>query len=196
MQARRLRLPAGALAIALTLMLLSALPAAARVRLTPHSEAAAFLRWISARYPHHHGYWVCPQGQIFGNSGVCLAEMKVGRQFHSLHASPTIQHGHVVLLYEYDTAWTRQFSPFTKRVIAGFHTPGTASVNSPAYDWAWLAGGAHYDWSHGQRVFSVLDYDGDSSGFDYLFTFHCRTHGPTIVCRNPLGDAIRYRPHG
>jgi hypothetical protein len=189
-------LRACATTVAAGLVLVCAAPAAAGGRLTSASELSAFHRWISSRYPGAHGYSACPQAQIFRNQGICLAEVKAGRTWHMLHAAPTLKHGRIVLLYQYDTAWTRRWSRFSRSVIAGFHTPGTASVNSPAYDWAFLAQAAHFDWRHHRTSFSIIDYDGPSSGFEHLFTFDCHVRGRTIACRNALGDAIHYRPQG
>ncbi len=185
-----------AAAVAAALVLLGAVPAAASARLTSASALSAFRGWISSRLPGARGYATCPQAQIFGNQGICLAEVKSAGRFHMLHAAPTLRHGRIVLLYKSDTAWSRRWSRFSQRVIAGFGTPGSASVNSPAYDWAWLASHAHYDWRRHLRSFSVVDFDGDSSGFEHLFTFHCRAGRRTITCTNALGDSIRYRPTG
>jgi len=171
-------------------------PPPTRLQLTPATELAAFLRWISSRYPTAGGYWVCPQAQISGGEGICLAEVRVGRRLHSLHAAAKVSGGKIILQYRYDTTWVRHWSRFSSRVIGGFDTPGAASVNSPAYDWAWLAAGAHYAWQHHRTAFSVVDFDGDSLGFARLFRFECHVRGRTITCTNALGDSMRYRPRG
>ncbi|HET7048185.1 MAG TPA: hypothetical protein VFI54_07965 [Solirubrobacteraceae bacterium] len=79
-------------------------------------------------------------------------------------------------------------------MIAGFRTPGRAQVNSPAFDWAWLAAGAHYNYTRHKRSFTVVDYDGNSSGYGKIFDFSCRTGGALIQCTNAFGDSMRYRP--
>lgn len=40
--------------------------------------------------------------------------------------------------------WTRQWSPYSRHFILRSgepQVPGVVSVNSPAYDWGWIAGG-------------------------------------------------------
>jgi hypothetical protein len=166
------------------------------VTLTSATELAAFRHWIASRYPTAHGYEACPSAQIFSGQGSCLGEVRVGRRWHQIGAAASVQHGAVALHYLRDTSWVRRFSRYGRHVIAGVGAPGTASVNSPDYDWAWLAAGAHAGWIGHRRTFSVDAYDGDSAGFGRLFMFHCRVRGATITCTNALGDAMRYRPRG
>lgn len=169
-------------------------PAPNKITLTPATELAAFLHWISSRYPAARGYWLCPQAQIGSGQGWCLAEIKVGRRWHSLSAIPKVSGSRIVLHYESDRAWVRRWSRFSHKVISGVGTPGTASVNGPAYDWSWLAAQARYGWVHHRRSFSAVDYDGNSAGFGHFFKFRCRTHRGLVACTNALGDSIRYRP--
>ena len=72
--------------------------------------------------------------------------------------------------------------------------PGVVSVNSSAYDWGWLAMGAHgLKAGHTGRVDA---YDGDGAGLLRFFSFTCSSSGSDITCRNALGDEMRYRPKG
>lgn len=165
-------------------------------RLTSATELSAFLHWIASRYANARGYWTCPNAQISAGIGVCYAEIKVGPRVHFLHAAAKLQPGRVVLFAKFDTSWKRHWSRFTRRVIASTGTPGRASVNSPAYDWAWLAAGAHYRWHQHRKVFSASAFDGGSRGLGRFFSFRCHLHGRTITCTNALGDSMRYRPRG
>jgi hypothetical protein len=169
---------------------------AATVTLTPTRELSAFLRWVTSRYPYPRGYWTCPQAQIVDGTGICIAEITVGTRIHQLRAVAMVQRGAIVLRYKSDTAWVRRWSPFRHRVIAGLGASGTASVNSPAYDWGWLAGQVHFKWQHHHSRFSAVAYDGPSLGLRHLYRFRCVTHRHTIRCTNALGDSMRYRPRG
>lgn len=169
-------------------------PAPKPVALTSATELTAFLHWISSGYPSAHGYWACPQAQIFSGQGICLAEVNVGTKRYLFSASAKLSGGKVTLLHKADQAWVRRWSRFSKRVIAGTGAPGTASVNSPYYDWSWLAAGTHAAREDHRSSFSLSAFDGFSKGFGRLFTFRCRASGGMIRCANTLGDAIRYRP--
>ena len=93
-----------------------------------------------------------------------------------------------------DHSWFRRWSSYSRRPLAGFDTPGKASVNSPAFDWAFLALGAGDGWKRGRKSFSVNSYDGDSAGLRRFFVFRCGVRGALVTCRNAFGDAMRYRP--
>ena len=71
--------------------------------------------------------------------------------------------------------------------------PGDVSVNSPAYDWGWLALGAERLKAGQSR--RVGAYDGFvGKGVSRFYTFSCARDGGLITCRKALGDAMRYRP--
>jgi hypothetical protein len=66
------------------------------------------------------------------------------------------------------------------------------SVNSPAYDWGFLAEGARSA-TRGHPV--RLDaYDGYGAGWFTFYLFTCSARSELITCTNALGDAMRYRP--
>jgi hypothetical protein len=94
------------------------------VRLTAASGLAAFVGWISGRYPGAPGYWTCPAGQIFGGSASCWVEIKVGRLFHSLTASASVKSRAIVLSYTSDQKWRRHRSRFSRRWARGSDSPG------------------------------------------------------------------------
>lgn len=165
-------------------------------QLTSATELSALLHWISSRYANAHGYWTCPSAQMNAGIGFCYAEIKAGARFHFLAATAKLEGNQVVLSSKSDTSWRRHWSRFTRHVIAGTGASGVASVNSPVYDWAWLAAGAEYGWRQHRRVFSANAFDGGSQGFGKFFSFRCHVHGRTITCTNSLGDSMRYRPRG
>jgi hypothetical protein len=69
--------------------------------------------------------------------------------------------------------------------------PGVVSVNSPAYDWGWLAICAGGLKGRSGRCGAVDGYNGP--GLGRFFTFTCSGRG-VVTCVNGLGDAMRYRP--
>jgi TolB protein len=69
-----------------------------------------------------------------------------------------------------------------------------ASVNGPAFDWAWLGQQIYYDWKRHEVRFSGWACDGQCGGWQRIFVFHCAASGPLVTCANALGDSIRYRP--
>jgi hypothetical protein len=169
-------------------------PKPKKIGLTPTTELAAFLHWISSRYPAAHGYWTCPKAQIIARQGWCQAQVKVGRLWHGMSADPRLSGARIALRYKSDRSWRRHWSRFSHRVIRGVGTPGTASVNGPDYDWSWLAAQARDGWRHQRRSFLALAYDGNSAGFAHFFKFRCRTRRGLVICTNALGDSMRYRP--
>jgi hypothetical protein len=90
--------------------------------------------------------------------------------------------------------WTRHWSPYSRHYILRSHeqVPGVVSVNSPAYDWGWLALGAKR-LKEGQTR-PIDAYDGNDSGITHFVIFTCSRRARLITCRNALGDAMRYRP--
>jgi FlgD Ig-like domain len=166
-----------------------------RPRVTSANATSAFGRWIRARFGAGlQNYWICPKAQIFNHEGECLAEVHTGNVWRMIWA--TVKQGNSGLrvgnshLY----SWTRHWSGYSTHVIAGFHTPGRAQVNSPAYDWAWLATGADYEFRHHERSFLADGYDGPSAGFGKFFIFKCKVDRALIRCTNSFGDSMKYRP--
>jgi hypothetical protein len=112
----------------------------AQARRLSRFATAAFGRLLHQGYGAIRGYWTCPAGQVFGSSVFCWAEFRVGGRWHSVLAtgrpfgtSATFSHVHAI-------AWRRAWSSYSARILAGFSTPGTASVNGASYDWAFLGG--------------------------------------------------------
>lgn len=172
-------------------------PAAASARITEAQATRAFDQWLSNRYHGNaHGYRTCPAAQIFGTEAICMAEVQVGLKWHSIHAVPTLSGGRIDMKYVYDTAYVLKWSKYSSRIIGGFQTPGVASVNGPAYDWAWLAAGAYYQWVQHKRTFVAGSYDGNAAGFGKLEDFRCQAGGTVVRCTNALGDSMTYLPNG
>jgi len=159
---------------------------------TPAAASRAFGRWLHNRYGNVQGYWVCPQAQVIGNEAGCTAEVHVGQTRHLTWATATLASGQIVFLKISDQTWVREWSPFSRRILShgGFNTPGELSVNSPAFDWAFIATQAY----RGHHTFSVAGLDGDNAGLMKFFAFKCSAEQNRISCTNAFGDAMRYIP--
>ena len=130
----------------------------------PTSDAAtqAFGRWLHGRYGSVNGYWTCPTSQRYENRIDSLAEVHVAKTRHLTAATATLSGAHVVFSRVRDSAWVRRWSPYSRHYLIGpqsFKVPGTASENSPAFDWAFIAQGAAGGWQR-HRTFHVDGYDG------------------------------------
>jgi len=171
--------------------------AATHVALAPPNPAAAtqaFGRWLHERYGQVQGYWICPLGQTFGQKIFCQAEVRVGQTWHLTLATATLSGRRVVFPQNSDQSWVRGWSPNSHRFLGrggGFDVPGLMSVNGPAYDWAWLALGAHANWKR-HRTFHLDGYDGMGKGLMRFYDFACSVRQNTISCRNAFGDAMKY----
>jgi hypothetical protein len=183
---------------AVVAVLALAAPSVASAGLTSARATRAFVQWLDQRYSSTpHGYWTCPAAQIYtGTQAFCVAEVRVGSRLHWVQAAPTVTAGGIVVQYGYDRAWTRRWSRYSARPIAGFNTPGVAAVNSPAYDWAWLAAGVFYAWTQHRTQFVAGSYDGNAAGLSVLTDFRCRVARSVIQCANALGDSMKYVPDG
>ena len=92
-------------------------------------------------------------------------------------------------------AWTRRWTRLSPSIVHDFGARGTASANSPVYDWAFLLGFADSAFRGQKLPASSIVFDGNSSGFPRaMFRFHCTLADRTVTCRNALGDALRYLP--
>jgi hypothetical protein len=162
---------------------------------SPASASRAFGSWLHDHYGNVQGYRTCPRAQSFGNEISCLAEVRVGKTWHLISADARLSGGHVVFPRHFDKRWARHWSPYTRLYLekGGFTLPGRVSVNGPAFDWAWLALGAHDKWKH-HRVFHLQGYDGHWTGFERIFDFTCTVRQNLVSCRNVFGDAMRYIP--
>lgn len=184
------------LAVALTA---TAPSAGATPRHAPGRAAAtaAFGRLLHDLYGGTRGYWTC-LAQPFDGRRDCLAEVHTGREWHRVAMSARIRNGVIAFMTLTNAAaqsWVRHWWPYSRRFIlrSGIpNVPGVASVNSPAYDWGWLAacaGGVQSD-----RTSKCGAYDGNSTGLTRFYTFTCTRHARLVTCTNRLGDAMRYRP--
>jgi Tol biopolymer transport system component len=153
----------------------------------------AFAAWLRDRYPGAVGYWSCPIEQVVGSDAECLAEVTNKGLRHLVGATATLAGNRVVFLKPSDTAWRRRWSAYSASYLRGFQIPGQASVNSPAFDWAFLAKDFEMRLKRQTKSFSGVAYDGDSAGFERLFVFNCAVSRTLLTCRNSLGDAIRYQ---
>jgi len=163
----------------------------------PTSDAAtqAFGRWLHGRYGSLKGYWTCPTAQRHENRIDCLAEVHVAKTRHLTAATATLSGAHVIFSRVRDTAWVRHWSPYSRHYLIGpesFNVPGTASENSPAFDWAFIAQGAAGGWQR-YRTFHVDGYDGYAKGWSRFFNFACSRHRSVLLCANSFGDAMRYK---
>jgi hypothetical protein len=162
----------------------------------PAAATQAFGRWLHARYGSIRGYWTCPLAQRYDNGIDCLAEVQVAETRHLTAATATLSGVHVVFSRIRDKAWVRRWSPYLRRYLTGpqsFNVHGTASENSPAFDWAFIAQGAAGEWRR-YSAFHVDGYDGYAKGWSRFFDFACSVHRRLVVCANSFGDAMRYRP--
>lgn len=160
---------------------------------SPAEGTAAFGRALHQLYGDFRGYWTCFPPAILGRID-CLGEVHTGRRWHQVSASATRSNGVVWIGRVSGETWTRRWSPYSRHYIRRSHeqVPGVASVNSPAYDWGWLALGAkRLDDGQTRRVDA---YDGNDNGMTHFVIFTCSRRAGLITCRNALGDAMRYRP--
>jgi len=166
---------------------------------SPGASTAAFGKLLHHRYgPSLHGYWTCPAGQSDGrNQRGCLGEVRAGRYWHQVSTDASLKNGRVVFAHVFVQTWKRHWWPYSRRFILRSQesqVPGVVSVNSNAYDWGWLAMGAHGLRAGNTRL--VDAYDGDGAGRLRFFNFTCTRRGSVTTCRNALGDVMRYRPKG
>ena len=163
---------------------------------SPATAAAAFGRLLHQLYGGIDGHWTCPRAVL--DRVDCVGEVHTGRQWHWLTMSAVRRNGVVVLMTLTNKAaqsWARRWSPYSRHFIlrsAEPGVPGIVSVNSPVYDWGWLAGLVKGLKAGQTGRFSSVD--GPEYGAGRLYTFTCARRGGLITCRNALGDAMRYRP--
>lgn len=164
---------------------------------SPKAATAALGRLLHQLYgAGTRGYWTCPGPAVLGRVD-CLAEVGAGSQWHQVSASATHSNGVIWINRVSAETWTRHWSPYSRHFILRSdeaQVPGVVSVNSPAYDWGWLAGCAGT--VHAGRARRCDALDGDVNGVTRFYFFACSRRAGLITCRNALGDAMRYRPHG
>ena len=168
---------------------------------SPAAATAAFGQLLHHRYGSgSRGYWTCPEAQkgVGGSDHLgCLGELQAGRFWHQVSTNVVLNDGRIVFAHVFVRTWRRRWSTYSRHFNLRKgepRVPGVASVNSPAYDWGWLARGARQLKAGQSRA--VDAYDGDDGGLLRFFAFGCSRRSRLITCRNVLGDAMRYRPDG
>lgn len=188
-----------ALLVALAVAAPDALGASTTAAPRPAPATAAFGRLLRGLYGPIHGYWTCFPPAIAGRVD-CMAEFHAAGRWHEVSGSARWYHGVIAITIFSNGAavtWVRRWSPYSRRYILRSdepQVPGVVSVNGPAYDWGWLAQAAG-EVKAGQTK-RLSAYDGDANGIQRFEIFTCSRPGGLITCRNALGDAMRYRPHG
>lgn len=163
--------------------------------LTGARATAALGRWLRARYGSAlKQYWACPQAQIFSKQASCVAEVHAAGRWHLVWATAKYSGSTLTISHAHTSSWRRKWSKYGHKYVAGFGARGRAQVNSPAFDWSFMTGGAYSQYRHHRRRFVVDSYDGPGAGYGRVVDFSCQTHGKLIVCTNAFGDAMRYRP--
>jgi len=159
----------------------------------PAAATDSFGRWLHSRYGSISGYWTCPRAQVVNGRIDCLAEVRAGRTWHQTSASARLASGRITFSHVYDVPWIRHWWPYSRRFIIRSHEDvlGVISVNSPAYDWGFLAQEIH-GLAPGHTVHADA-YDGYGSGWFRFYLFTCSSRADVITCANKLGDVMRYR---
>lgn len=160
------------------------------------AATAAFGRLLHQLYGGIHGYWTCPPPAIDGRLD-CLAEVHAGRHWHRVSMSAR-RRNHVIVFMTLTNgaaqSWVRHWWPYSRHFILRSEipqVPGVVSVNSPVYDWGWLARCAEGLKGRSGRCGAVDGYNGP--GLGSFFVFACSGRG-LVTCANKLGDKMRYRP--
>jgi hypothetical protein len=182
--------------VAVLLFVTSASAGATTTVKVPSSKAtAAFGRLLHHRDGSSlHGYWTCPRGQADNNSILCLGEVRSGRIWHQLGTVAKWSGSTVVFSRFSGTKWARQWWPYSRHFILRSNegqVPGVVSVNSPAYDWGFLAQcAAGVQKGH---TGSCQALDVDANGWLRFYRFNCSRPRGLVTCANSLGDVMRYR---
>lgn len=181
-------------AAVLSTTLVSSVASASAIRAPASAVAtAAFGRWLHSRYGSISGYWTCPRAQVVNGRIDCLAEVRAGRKWHQTSASARFVRGRITFSHVDEVAWIRHWWPYSRRFIirSNEDVPGIISVNSPAYDWGFLAQAAR-GLASGHTIRADA-YDGYGSGWFRFYLFTCSSRAGVITCANRLGDVMRYR---
>lgn len=191
---RRRAAKAASCAAILCSLLLVASAASANNPPTSSAARSAFGQLLHQRFGDVQGYWACPSASsVVGAKIDCLAEVRSSKTWHQTSALASLTDGHVVISHVVDTAWLRHWWPYSRHFILRSNepqVPGLVSVNSPVYDWGFLAECAE---GVNGRVKRCNAYDGDSGGLVRLFRFTCSRRAGLVTCTNALGDSMRYR---
>jgi hypothetical protein len=160
----------------------------------PREATAAFSALIASRYPGERGFRACSHVDYSPTEIDCWAETSKGtkRRMISATASPGSK---VVFTKVASRSWIRRWTPVAQRLVHEFGASGTATANSPAYDWAFLLGAAADGFRRQTLPASYFAVDGNRSGMPAaMFRFRCTLAGVVVTCSNALGDELRYTP--
>jgi hypothetical protein len=156
---------------------------------------STFVQWLQRQFGYTSGYATCPSAQASSGRANCTAEFSLGRTHHLTTATVTDVGGALTASSSRDRHWLRHWSKYSHDHLGDFMTPGSISVNSPAYDWSFTAAGIYYrGFKQHRSTFTVDGYDGLVTGLKTFYFFQCRVSGQLASCHNAFGDAIRYRP--
>src|SRR5258705_432905 len=109
-----------------------------------------------------------------------------------------MSHGRAVFSKTSHVSWVRRWSMLSGDPLwrGGVKVaPGVASVNSPVFDWGWLAEGIQATWKR-HRTFRFYDLDGPGGWPNRFFEFTCKVRATLVTCTNSFGDSMRYFPQG
>jgi Subtilase family len=196
----------GAIAVCVVMLACMATPQVGHARSVARAHAAhvtagqaerVFTGWLNQHFRHRiHTYRTCPDYYPTGPV-ICHAEFKQGRFWYEASLDVSRVGGRLVVTYPSFRRWLRRWSSYSARILRGVgEIPGVASVNSPDFDWAWLAAQLYQSWQRHEQSFSGNDYDGDSRGLGMFDIFHCQAASDHVICANKLGDAIYWLPYG
>lgn len=162
---------------------------------------AALGRYLHHRYGSVYGYWQCPAAvkaiaPTGGPAVGCEAEVRARGTWHMVTTLAYLQHGRIKFNLDPRhsfASWQRRWSRFSHRVLSwpGSHLRGVASVNTPAYDWGFIALCAAK--THPSQAHRCLGADWTEAGHFRIYRFTCNVRTTLVACANPLGDAMRYR---
>jgi hypothetical protein len=153
---------------------------------------AAFVSLLHARYGAVQPYATCPIAQHGDYGWNCISEFQIGETHYLVQSLVRFERDRYVPTHVDSTRWTRSWRPVAKATLAQFHVRGTAEVNGPAFDWAFLAAGAASP--RKERTFQLSSLDGYVTGFEHVLFFTCTARRGVVTCTNAFGDAMRYRP--
>jgi hypothetical protein len=165
----------------------------------PETNEHAFVDYLASRHPGFDGPSFCQsQRSVEGHHApICIAELHNGSRYLQVWVNAV--RGSVVSFKHVSTgAWIRRWSGYARP--SQDVSPGLISVNASdaLFDWRWLILGVDGLCRQKHRdscSASALDGPyGGSAGFAEFYDFNCHKRGAIYLCRNKLGDAVRWRP--
>lgn len=150
------------------------------------SVDGVFATVLAQRYPGWAGYRACVASPEPGHD-ICWAELHQGASYRivevGIDLSPSQPVPSAATLHG---VWAR-----TPKNI---NTPaGSGVANTREFAWDYLMRTVQ----PARLPVSIFDVNGDTTGYPAtLYVFRCTGTPKRIACRNALGDAITYTPHG